>query len=94
MVKGTLPTLDPWLAHFPEASRVLVAAWFAYAAGQGAQTPEELLAVVTRLVSAKLDWSVVPETRQTCSTTLLALVHRRREALDYARAVLAQQAVR
>ena len=57
--------------------------------GQGAQTPDALLAIVTRLVNHKLDWSTTPQTRQLCSTTLLALAHRRADALDYAQTLLA-----
>ena len=84
-------TLDPWLAQFPEASQPLIIAWFAYAASQGAQTPEALLAIVERLVSHKLDGSTTPQTRQMCRTTLLARRYQRAAARAYACTFLPQQ---
>ena len=90
----TPPTLDPWLAHFPPQAQPLVRAWFAYAAGQGPQTADALLAMVERVVSHKLDWSTTPGTRHTCETTLLALCHQRAGARAYACTFLPQQGVR
>jgi hypothetical protein len=50
-------TRDPWLRQFPEQAQPLVIAWFCYAAGQGAQSPEAVLEVVARLTRHKLDWA-------------------------------------
>jgi hypothetical protein len=87
----TVTTLDPWLAQFPPEMQPLVTAWFAYAAGQGAQTPDALLAIVERMVSHKLDWSTTPETREACNRTVLALCHQRAGARGYACTFLAQK---
>ena len=87
----TVTTLDPWLAQFPAEAQPLIVAWFHYAATQRPPTPDALLAVVTRLVNNKLDWSTTPETRQVCSTVLLALCHQRSQARTYAASVLAQK---
>ena len=81
-------TLHPWLSQFPAQAQPLVRAWFAYAAGQGAQTPEALLNAVERLVNNKLAWSTTTTTRELCSTTLLALRHQRAGARAYAGTLL------
>ena len=92
METETVPARDPWLSQFPPEARPLISAWFHYGAGQGAQTPDALLAVVTRLVHNKLDWSTTPATRQVCSTMLLALCHQRAGALAYAATCLGRGA--
>jgi hypothetical protein len=76
--------VHPWLSQFPAEAQPLITAWFASAASQGPQTPDALLARVTRLVNNKLDWSTTTTTRELCSLTLLALTHQRAAALTYA----------
>jgi hypothetical protein len=66
----------------------MVRAWFAYAVSQGANRPEVIVDMVTRVVSAKLDWSVSTTSIVLCEATLAALAHRRPEALAYARTLL------
>jgi hypothetical protein len=77
-----------WLATFPEATHATVRSWFAYAITNGARTPDAILMVVVRLVGHKLDWAVIPETRQLCHNALQALVCDRGGALAYAAQVL------
>jgi hypothetical protein len=92
MEQETPARLDPWLSHFPALAQPLVTAWFAYAASQGAQTPDALLTIVERVVSHKLDWSTTLQTRHTCQMTLLALCHQRAGARAYAATLLPPQA--
>jgi hypothetical protein len=80
--------LHPWLAAFAPHQRSLVSAWFAYAWSQGTRTPEELVALVQRLVTSKLEWSVSPTSTTLCEVTLASLAHRRGEALAYAQRLL------
>ena len=54
------PAPDAWLALFPPYQRALVGAWFGYALTQGARDPATVVAMVQRVVSAKLAWSVSP----------------------------------
>jgi hypothetical protein len=89
MVEATVPTLDPWLAQFPPQAQPLVSAWFHYGRTQGAATPEALVQIVERVIHRKLDWSITPQTRELCSTTLLALCHQRAGARAYAQTLLA-----
>ena len=93
MEDAPVETPAAWLAQFPPEAQPLIAAWFAYAVGQRPQTPDGLLAIVKRVVSRKLDWSVTPGTREVCTRVLLALCDQRAGARTYAATVLAQQAV-
>lgn len=87
-------TVHPWLAQFDHQAQPLITAWFAAAAGQGAQHPEAVLASVTRLLTAKLDWSTTTTTREACHRVLLALLHQRAGARAYAATFLAPGARR
>lgn len=50
---------------------------------------EAVLQLVERVCSRKLAWSMSASTEQLCQGLLLALVHQRPAALDYARTLLA-----
>lgn len=81
-------TVHPWLAGFRPHDQPMVRAWFSYAVSQGANRPEVIVAMVQRVVAAKLDWSVSPTSIRLCEATLAALAHRRPEALAYAQTLL------
>ena len=85
----TASALHPWLAAFRPQDQPMIRAWFAYGLSQGCRTPESLVQLVSRLVSAKLAWSVSPTSTQLCEATLASLAHRRPEALAYAATLLA-----
>jgi hypothetical protein len=91
MPPETVPTVHPWLAPFPAAGRHYITAWFAYSVSQGAQTPEAVLEIVTRLCNRKLEWSVSPSTETLCRGVLLALCHQRPGAVAYAQTFLAEK---
>ena len=84
----TVPAVHPWLAAFRPHDRPLVSAWFAYVLSQGARRPEVVVEMVTRMVGAKLSWSVSATSITLCEVTLASLAHRRHEALAYAQALL------
>jgi hypothetical protein len=80
--------VHPWLAGFRPQDQLMIRAWFSYCLSQGAKHPDTFVDMVQRVVSAKLDWSVSPTSITLCETTLVALAHRRREALSYATTLL------
>jgi hypothetical protein len=91
MPPEAVPEVPPWLAQFPAAGRAYVTAWFAYARSQGAATPADILHVVRRVCSRKLEWSMSRSTEQLCRTVLLALVHQRPLAEQYAQTFLTRK---
>ena len=84
MLPETIPDAHSWLSQFPAADRHYITAWFGYARSQGAQTPADVLQVVTRVCSRKLEWSMSRSTEALCQGVLLALVHQRPLAEAYA----------
>ena len=83
-----LEDVHPWLAGFRPQDQPVIRAWFSYGISQGCRTPESLVQLVSRQASAKLDWAVSTTSKTLCEATLVALVHRRGEALSYAQALL------
>jgi hypothetical protein len=85
------PGVHPWLAGFAPQDRPMISAWFSYAVSQGARRPEVVVDTVARVVAAKLEWSVSTTSIALCRLTLVALTHRRPEALSYAQTLLERQ---
>jgi hypothetical protein len=90
MTPETVPAVHPWLAPFSLAGRHYITAWFGYAVSQGAQTPEAVLQIVSRVCARKLEWSMSASTEDLCRGVLLALVHQRPLAEAYAATLLAR----
>jgi hypothetical protein len=88
MTYGIATDVPAWLRLFPDRDHYWLTAWFAYAIGQGARTPEGVLKIVQRVVERKLAWATSQTSETLCRATLLALVMHRQSALDYAKGLL------
>jgi hypothetical protein len=78
---------DEWLAQFgPKQS--IVHAWCSAVRVPG-QSPEDLLHRLAETVARRLDWAPAKDTQQLCEQVLLALVHQRPGARQFAQTLLA-----
>jgi hypothetical protein len=83
----TVTDAHPWLEQFQPHQRSVIRAWFS-AARLPSQTPEDLVHRVAEVISRKLDWPVAADTQQLCEQTLLALLHGREGARQFAQILL------
>jgi hypothetical protein len=88
MTHDTATDVHAWLRLFPDRDHYWLTAWFDYAIGQGARTPDGVLEIVQRVVDRKLAWTTSQTSETLCRATLLALVIHRQSALDYAKGLL------
>ena len=80
-----MPTL--WLDQFPAHRQPIIRAWFAAVRIPG-QTPDELLQRVRATVAHRLDGGPARDTEALCRRVLLALVHHRDGARQFAQTLL------
>ena len=82
----------PWPEQFPRHQQAVVRAWFAAVRVPG-QSPDDLLHRVSEACARRLDWPVAGDTAALCERVLLALLHQRESARQFAQTLLPSQEV-
>jgi hypothetical protein len=79
--------MDDWLQQFPRHQQAIITAWFSAVRVPG-QTPDDLLHRASEVIARRLDWAPARDTAELCQAVLLALLHQRPGARQFAQSLL------